>query len=77
PKGSVVRLDIIPAWNAPNHQTSKIVAITREAVILEEQAAKKSILHLKQDGEDDKLGVVDCAEWYRGGEGDRAGEAAA
>lgn len=59
PKGSVVRLEIIPASNAPNDQTSKIVSITREAVKLEEQAAKKSILNLKQDGKDYKLGVIE------------------
>src|SRR5690606_21889872 len=59
PKGSIVRLEVIPASNAPNDQTTKIVAITREAVKLEEQAAKKSILHLNQDGRDYKLGVID------------------
>ncbi|WP_312147175.1 PDZ domain-containing protein, partial [Stutzerimonas kunmingensis] len=31
PKGSVVRLEVIPASNAPNDQSSKVVAITREA----------------------------------------------
>ena len=59
PKGSVVRLEVIPASNAPNDQTSKIVSITREAVKLEEQAAKKSILNLKQDGKNYKLGVIE------------------
>ena len=29
PKGSVVRLEVIPHTNAPNDQTSKIVSITR------------------------------------------------
>ncbi|MFH7456849.1 tail-specific protease, partial [Pseudomonas syringae pv. tagetis] len=52
PKGTVVRQEIIPASNAPNDQTSKKVAITREPENLEEQAPKKSILHLKQDGKD-------------------------
>src|SRR5690606_37781989 len=39
PKGSKVRLEIIPASNAPNDQTSRVVTLTREAVKLEEQAA--------------------------------------
>src|SRR5690606_9098546 len=52
PKGSVVRLEVVPASNAPNDQSSKVVAITREAVKLEEQAAKKSVLNLEQDGRD-------------------------
>lgn len=31
---------------------------------LEEQAAKKSILHIKQDGKDYKLGVIDIPAFY-------------
>ena len=50
PKGSQVRLEVIPASNAPNDQTSKIVAITREAVKLEDQAAKKSIIKVDHEG---------------------------
>jgi len=64
PKGSVVHLEVIPASNAPNDQTSKVVAITREAVKLEEQAAKKSVLHLTQDGRDYKLGVIEVPAFY-------------
>ena len=64
PKGSVVRLEVVPASNAPNDQSSKVVAITREAVKLEEQAAKKSILHLNQDGHDYKLGVIEIPAFY-------------
>ncbi|MBB3104131.1 carboxy terminal-processing peptidase [Azomonas macrocytogenes] len=64
PKGSVVRLEVIPSGNAPNDQTSKIVPITREAVKLEEQAAHKSILHLQQNGHDYKLGVIEVPAFY-------------
>ena len=64
PKGAQVRLEIIPASNAPNDQTSKTVTITREAVKLEEQAAKKSILNLTQDGRDFKLGVIEIPAFY-------------
>ena len=64
PKGSVVRLDVIPASNAPNDQTSKIVPITREAVKLEEQAAKKSVLKLQHEGHDYKLGVIEVPAFY-------------
>jgi carboxyl-terminal processing protease len=74
PKGSVVRLEVIPASNAPNDQTSKIVAITREAVKLEEQAAKKSILNLKQDGHDYKLGVIEIPAFYLDFKAYRAGD---
>ncbi|WP_177218205.1 carboxy terminal-processing peptidase [Pseudomonas sp. NFACC45] len=74
PKGSVVRLEVIPASNAPNDQTSKIVAITREAVKLEEQAAKKSVLKLKQDGKDYKLGVIEIPAFYLDFKAFRAGD---
>lgn len=73
-KGSVVRLEVIPHTNAPNDQTSKIVAITREAVKLEEQAAKKSILNLKQDGHDYKLGVIEIPAFYLDFKAFRAGD---
>ncbi|MBA1262520.1 carboxy terminal-processing peptidase [Pseudomonas stutzeri] len=64
PKGSVVRLEVIPASNAPNDQNSKIVAITREAVKLEEQAAKKSVLNLQHEGRDYTLGVIEIPAFY-------------
>ncbi|HEK1687770.1 TPA: carboxy terminal-processing peptidase [Pseudomonas putida] len=74
PKGSVVRLEIIPASNAPNDQTTKIVSITREAVKLEEQAAKKSVLKLKQDGRDYKLGIIEIPAFYLDFKAYRAGD---
>ncbi len=74
PKGSVVRLEVIPSTNAPNDQTSKIVSITREAVKLEEQAAKKSILNLKQDGRDYKVGVIEIPAFYLDFKAFRAGD---
>ncbi|QXH48231.1 carboxy terminal-processing peptidase [Pseudomonas xanthosomatis] len=74
PKGSVVRLEVVPASNAPNDQTSKIVSITREAVKLEEQAAKKSVLKLKQDGRDYKLGIIEIPAFYLDFKAYRAGD---
>ena len=75
PKGSVVRLEVIPATNAPNDQTSKVVTITREAVKLEEQAAKKSILNLKQDGRDYKIGIIELPTFYQDFKAMKAGNA--
>ena len=74
PKGTLVRLEVIPASNAPNDQTSKIVPITREAVKLEDQAVKKSILNLKQDGKDYKLGVIEIPAFYLDFKAFRAGD---
>jgi carboxyl-terminal processing protease len=73
-KGSVVRLEVIPHTNAPNDQTSKIVSITREAVKLEEQAAKKSILHLTENGKEYKLGVIEIPAFYLDFKAFRAGD---
>ncbi|WP_339463490.1 carboxy terminal-processing peptidase [Pseudomonas sp. EA_105y_Pfl2_R69] len=74
PKGSKVRLEVIPASNAPNDQTSKVVAIVREAVKLEEQAAKKSVLKLKHEGRDYKLGVIEIPAFYLDFKAFRAGD---
>ncbi|MBD7977634.1 carboxy terminal-processing peptidase [Pseudomonadaceae bacterium Sa2CUA2] len=74
PKGSKVRLEIIPASNAPNDQTSKVVTITREAVKLEEQAAKKSVLKLAHDGRDYKLGIIEIPAFYLDFKAYRAGD---
>ena len=74
PKGTVVRLEVIPASNAPNDQTTKIVPITREAVKLEDQAVKKSVLKLKQDGKDYKLGVIEIPAFYLDFKAFRAGD---
>ena len=74
PKGSVVRLEVSPASIAPSDQTSKIVSITREAVKLEEQAAKKSVLKLKQDGRDYKLGIIEIPAFYLDFKAYRAGD---
>lgn len=74
PKGSQVRLEVIPASNAPNDQTSKIVAITREAVKLEDQAAKKSIIKVDHEGRSYKLGVIDLPAFYLDFKAYRAGD---
>lgn len=74
PKGSTVRLEIIPASNAPSDQSSKVVSITREAVKLEEQAAKKSILNLEHDGHPYKLGVIEIPAFYLDFKALRAGD---
>lgn len=74
PKGSTVRLEVIPASNPPSDQTSKVVTITREAVKLEEQAAKKKVLELKHDGRDYKLGVIELPAFYLDFKAFRAGD---
>ncbi|SFQ25710.1 carboxy terminal-processing peptidase [Pseudomonas borbori] len=74
PKGSLVRLEVIPASNAPNDETSKVVNITREAVKLEEQAAKKSVLQLTHEGREYKLGIIEIPAFYLDFKAFRAGD---
>ncbi|WP_447751776.1 carboxy terminal-processing peptidase [Pseudomonas nicosulfuronedens] len=74
PKGSQVRLEVIPSTNAPNDQTSKIVTITREAVKLEDQAAKKSEITIEHEGKNYKLGIIDVPAFYLDFKAYRAGD---
>ena len=60
PKDSVVRLEILPE-RAGIEGTSKIIAITRDEIKLEEQAAKSEIIDL-EDGA--KIGVIDVPAFY-------------
>ncbi|MBT7409568.1 MAG: carboxy terminal-processing peptidase [Methylococcales bacterium] len=63
PKGSVVRLQIIPS-NAANEQETKIIKITRNTVKLEEQAAQKKLITFKQNNKNYKMGVIDIPTFY-------------
>ena len=62
PKGSIVRLQVI----APNAVDSdaRIVQITRNKVMLEEQAAQKKILEYEIGGRERKIGVIDVPSFY-------------
>lgn len=62
PKGSVVKLEIIPA--DADLSASKVIQITRNTVKLEEQAAKKKILNLSRGEHAYKLGVIEIPAFY-------------
>jgi len=64
PKGSNVRLEVIPASNPPGDMSSKVVNLTREAIKLEDQAAKSRIIDLKNQGHDYRIGVIDLPGFY-------------
>lgn len=64
PKGSSVRLEVIPASNPPSDMTSREVALVREAVKLEDQAAKSSVLELSEQGKDYRIGVIEVPGFY-------------
>ena len=62
-KGSIVRLQIIPNKGTAAGG-SKIIAITRDTVKLEEKSAQSEIMELEQDGKKIKLGVIDIPAFY-------------
>ena len=63
PKGTVVRLEIIPVDAPDTHQT-KVVNITRDKVKLEEQAAKKEVIEVKRDARTYKIGIINIPTFY-------------
>ncbi|NLC01594.1 MAG: carboxy terminal-processing peptidase [Pseudomonas formosensis] len=64
PKGSTVRLEVIPASNPPSDMTSREVVLVREAVKLEDQAAKSSVLEFNEQGQDYRIGVIEVPGFY-------------
>jgi carboxyl-terminal processing protease len=73
PKGSVVRLEIIPA-SAKTDDERKIIAITRNEVKLEEQSAQKKVLEFSEGGRKVKLGVIEIPTFYIDFEAARRGD---
>jgi carboxyl-terminal processing protease len=63
PKDSVVRLEVIPRTST-DATTTRIVTITRDAVQLEEQAAKKKLLTLERNGERQRIGIIEVPTFY-------------
>lgn len=63
PKGSKVRLEIIPA--SSNDESSEVISIIRDQVKLEEQSAQKEIIEVQDsDGQTLKIGVIDIPTFY-------------
>jgi len=63
PKGSTVRLEIIPA-KAVDVTRTHTVRITRDTVKLEDQAASSEVVTVTRNGEKHKVGVIDVPTFY-------------
>lgn len=64
PKGTVVRLKVIPAGQELTAEP-KIVSLTREKIVLEEESAKKEVRTvLGEDGKSYKLGIISIPKFY-------------
>ncbi|MBN1237233.1 MAG: carboxy terminal-processing peptidase [Gammaproteobacteria bacterium] len=65
PGGTTVRLQVLPAGAAPG-SPQKIIALVRDKVKLEEQAAKSSIEEVTlDDGTPYKVGVIEVPSFYQ------------
>lgn len=64
PANTVVRLQIIPAGALPG-SSEKIIALTRDQVKLEEQAAKSDVVTVPREGREWRIGVIEVPSFYR------------
>ena len=63
PKGTKVRLEVIPSTSINDSETKEI-EIIRNIVKLEDQAAEKKVLTIKRDDADYKVGVIELPAFY-------------
>ena len=63
PKGTKVRLEVIPSTSINDSETNEI-EIIRNIVKLEDQAAEKKVLTIRRDDADYKVGVIELPAFY-------------
>jgi carboxyl-terminal processing protease len=73
PKGTTVRLEVIPAKSKLTDQ-HKVITIVRNQVKLEEQSAQKSIMEIPNGDKVLKIGVIDIPAFYIDFEAMRRGD---
>ena len=62
-KGTLVRLEIIPA-NAENEHQTKIISITRDTVKLEDRAAQSTTIDVANQEKTFKFGIINIPAFY-------------
>jgi carboxyl-terminal processing protease len=72
-KDTTVRLDILPADAGPDTK-HVIVMLVRKKISMEEQAAKKSIIEVKQAGVTRRIGIISLPTFYQDFEARRRGD---
>lgn len=73
-KGTTVRLDVLPAEAGADGKLMQL-ALVRDKVRLEEQAAKSELIEVGQDKTTHRIGVVRLPTFYHDFEGARRGDA--
>jgi carboxyl-terminal processing protease len=64
PKGSDVRLEVIPASNPPTDLSTRKVSLVREEIKLEDQAAKSTVLEFGVGDDAQRIGVIQVPGFY-------------
>lgn len=72
-KGTVVRIEILPAEGGPDAKPV-IVTVVRKKVTIAEQAAKKKVIDVKEGGRTVKIGVIDLPSFYEDFDARRRGD---
>lgn len=72
-KDSVVRLDILPA-DAGADGSHRLISLVRDKISLDKQAAKKTILSIKDGDATRKIGVITLPAFYEDFDGKRKGD---
>lgn len=73
PKGTTVRLQIIPAKSDVNGQIKEI-SLVRDKVKIEDQSAKKEVIEINSDSKAFRIGVIKIPSFYIDFDGQRKGE---
>ncbi|MDR5859675.1 tail-specific protease [Halomonas eurihalina] len=73
PKGSVVRLEIVPG-QAMDMTRSKVIEITRDTVKLEDQAAQSEVVEIQRDDGTHRVGMIKVPAFYVDFDAWQAGE---
>ncbi len=74
PKGSTVRLDVVPADAGIDSQPNRI-AIVRDRIKLEDQAAKKRVIEVGKGLDARRIGVIELPTFYQDFDARRRGDA--
>lgn len=72
-RGTVVRLEILPAEGGPDAKP-RVVTLVRAKINIADQAAKKKVIDVKEDGHTFKVGIIDLPSFYEDFDARRRGD---
>ncbi|HWG66026.1 MAG TPA: carboxy terminal-processing peptidase [Rhodanobacteraceae bacterium] len=72
-KGTVVRLEILPAEGGPDAKP-KLITLVRAKVTIADQAAKKKVIDVKEGDRTIKVGIIDLPSFYEDFDARRRGD---